>query len=111
MAEKIRLRLPLFNKLMRHGSLYLPGAPFRNVRGFADADAARVLSADDTHLRLRELARRCSMSISKLMEGLAAISIPEFNAETRFRALAARGSAKKGLALLDKLDAAFAKVR
>jgi predicted transcriptional regulator len=63
---------------------------------------------DDKHLRLRELARRRSMSINKLMEELATISITEFDAETRFRALAARGSAKKGLALLDKLDAAFA---
>jgi predicted DNA-binding ribbon-helix-helix protein len=63
---------------------------------------------DDKHLRLRELARRRSMSINKLMEELATISITEFDAETRFRSLAARGSAKKGLALLDKLDAAFA---
>lgn len=63
---------------------------------------------DDKHLRLRELARRRSMSINKLMEELATISITEFDAETRFRALAARGSAKKGLALLDKLDTAFA---
>lgn len=63
---------------------------------------------DDKHLRLRELARRRSMSINKLMEELATISITEFDAETRFRALATRGSAKKGLALLDKLDAAFA---
>jgi predicted transcriptional regulator len=63
---------------------------------------------DDKHQRLRELARRRSMSINKLMEELATISIAEFDAETRFRTLAARGSAKKGLALLDKLDEAFA---
>lgn len=63
---------------------------------------------DDKHQRLRELARRRSMSINKLMEELATISITEFDAETRFRSLAARGSTKKGLALLDKLDAAFA---
>ena len=63
---------------------------------------------DDKHLRLRELARRRSMSINKLMEELATISITEFDAETRFRTLAARGSVKKGIALLDKLDAAFA---
>ena len=62
---------------------------------------------DDKHLRLRELARRRSMSINKLMEELATISIAEFDAETRFRTLAARGSAKKGLALLGKLDASF----
>jgi predicted transcriptional regulator len=63
---------------------------------------------DDKHQRLRELARHRCMSINKLMEELATISITEFDAETRFRTLAARGSAKKGLALLDKLDEAFA---
>ena len=36
------------------------------------------------------------------------INITKFDAETRFRALAGRGSVKKGIAILDKLDAAFA---
>lgn len=62
---------------------------------------------DDKHLRLRKLAEHRSMSINKLMEELATISITEFDAETRFRARSQRGSAKKGLALLDKLDVAF----
>ena len=64
---------------------------------------------DDKHLRLRKLAKHRSMSINKLMEELATISIAEFDAETRFRTLVARGSAKKGLAILDKLDATFAR--
>lgn len=38
---------------------------------------------------------------------LATISLAEFDAESRFRALAARGSAEEGIALLDKLDKAF----
>lgn len=63
---------------------------------------------DDKHLRLRRLAKHRAMSINKLMEELATISIPEFDAETRFRTLAVRGSVKKGLAILDKLDARFA---
>ena len=63
---------------------------------------------DDKHARLRQLAKRRDISVNKLMEELATISIAEFDAETRFRTLAARGSAKKGLAVLDKLDAAFA---
>jgi predicted transcriptional regulator len=62
---------------------------------------------DDTHSRLRQLAKHRDLSVNKLMEELATISIAEFDAESRFRAMAARGSAKKGLALLDKLDAAF----
>ena len=62
---------------------------------------------DDKHARLRQLAKHRDLSINKLMEELATISIAEFDAESRFRAMAARGSAKNGLALLDKLDAVF----
>ncbi len=62
---------------------------------------------DDKHTRLRQLAKHRDLSVNKLMEELATISIAEFDAESRFRAMTARGSAKKGLALLDKLDAAF----
>jgi len=64
---------------------------------------------DDKHLRLRKLAKHRAISVNKLVEEWATISIAEFDAETRFRTLAARGSAKKGLALLDKLDTAFAR--
>lgn len=63
---------------------------------------------DDKHARLRQLARHRDISVNKLVEELATISIAEFDSETRFRALAARGSAQQGLALLDKLDAVFA---
>ena len=63
---------------------------------------------DDKHARLRQLAKHRDISVNKLMEELATISIAEFDAETRFRALAARGSAEKGIELLDKLDAAYA---
>jgi hypothetical protein len=40
------------------------------------------------------------------MEELAASALAEFDAETRFRTHAARGSAAEGWRLLDKLDAA-----
>ena len=63
---------------------------------------------DDKHARLREFAKHRALSVNKLMEELATISIAEFDAEARFRTLAARGSSQQGLALLDKLDAAFA---
>ena len=62
---------------------------------------------DDKHARLRQLAKHRDLSVNKLMEELATISIAEFDAESRFRAMAARGTTKKGLALLDQLDAAF----
>ncbi len=60
---------------------------------------------DDKHARLRQLAKHRDISVNKLVEELATISIAEFDAETRFRAMAANGSAKKGLALLNILDA------
>ncbi|MES2440389.1 MAG: toxin-antitoxin system HicB family antitoxin [Verrucomicrobiota bacterium] len=60
---------------------------------------------DDKHARLRQLAKHRDISVNKLMEELATISIVEFDAETRFRALAARGSVENGLAVLDLLDA------
>jgi predicted transcriptional regulator len=60
---------------------------------------------DDTHTRLRQLARQRNISLNKLMEELATIALTEFDAETRFRARAARGSVSDGLRLLDKVDA------
>ena len=63
---------------------------------------------DDKHARLRQLAKHRDISVNKLVEKLATISIAEFDAETRFRAMAARGAVKKGIAVLDRLDAAFA---
>lgn len=63
---------------------------------------------DDKHARLRQLAKHRDISVNKLMEELATISIVEFDAETRFRATAARGVVEKGLAVLDQIDTAFA---
>jgi predicted transcriptional regulator len=62
---------------------------------------------DDTHDRLRELAKQRGISINKLMEELSIIAVAQHDAETRFRALAAKGAKKKGLAVLAKLDKAF----
>jgi len=60
---------------------------------------------DDKHERLRQLAQHRQISVNKLMEELASISIAEFDAETRFRAMAAIGSVENGLSLLDRMDA------
>jgi predicted transcriptional regulator len=59
---------------------------------------------DDKHERLKELARRRNISVNKLIEELSTIALAEFDAETRFRAMAAKGSQEAGLALLDRLD-------
>jgi len=61
---------------------------------------------DDKHARLRQLAKQRKISLNKLMGELATIALTEFDAETRFRARAARGSVAEGVRLLDKLDAA-----
>ena len=64
---------------------------------------------DDKAARLRDLAKHRGVSVNKLIEELSTVSLVEFDAENRFRALAARGSADEGLKVLDELDAAFAK--
>ena len=63
---------------------------------------------DDTHARMKVLARHRAMSVNKLMEELCTIAVTQHDAETRFRALAARGSVDEGLRILDRLDAALA---
>jgi predicted transcriptional regulator len=59
---------------------------------------------DDKHERLHQLAKQRQISMNKLIEELSTIALTQFDVETRFRARAARGSAKVGLRLLDKLD-------
>lgn len=66
---------------------------------------------DDTAARLREMARRRGISLNKLMEEFSTKGLAEFDAETRFRLRAARGSTARGLALLDKLDTRLSRRR
>ena len=62
---------------------------------------------DDTYARLKELARYRGVSLNRLMEELATIAVTRHDTETRFRRLAAGGSADMGIDVLDKLDHAF----
>jgi hypothetical protein len=59
------------------------------------------------YARLRLLAQNRGLSMNKLMDELATVALTQLDAETRFRALAAKGSVKRGLELLDKLDRRF----
>jgi predicted DNA-binding ribbon-helix-helix protein len=59
---------------------------------------------DQKHEKLRQLATRRKISINKLIEELSTIALADFDAETRFRVRAARGSSQEGLRLLDRLD-------
>jgi hypothetical protein len=63
------------------------------------------------HARLRSLARTRGVSLNRLMDELATVALVQHDTESRFRAFAARGSKTKGLALIAKLDRAFAKAR
>lgn len=58
----------------------------------------------DQHERLKALAAARGTSLNKLFEELSTKALTEFDAETRFRLRAARGDAKKGLDILDRLD-------
>ncbi|MFA7275914.1 MAG: ribbon-helix-helix protein, CopG family [Pseudobdellovibrionaceae bacterium] len=58
--------------------------------------------------RLKTLAQQRGVSVNKLMEELATFAIAEFDAETRFRLRAARGSRERGLAFLDELSQHYA---
>jgi hypothetical protein len=59
---------------------------------------------DAKHERLRRLAERHGVSLNKLVDEWASMALAQFDAETRFLVRAARGSTRRGLALLDKLD-------
>ncbi len=61
---------------------------------------------DDKHERLKALARSNSIRFNKLMDELATVALANYDARVRFDTRAARGSPKRALILLDKLDAA-----
>ena len=46
-------------------------------------------------------------TLTNLIGELSTVAIAQYDAETRFRVMAARGSVEDGLRVLDKLDAAF----
>ncbi|MEO1132002.1 MAG: toxin-antitoxin system HicB family antitoxin [Cyanobacteria bacterium J06639_1] len=64
---------------------------------------------DEKYARLKAFASHRKVSVNKLMEELSTQALAEFDTETRFRAMAARGSIEKGLNVLDKIDAYFAR--
>ena len=66
---------------------------------------------DAKHERLRLLAERHGTSLNKMVEEWANVALAQYDAEARFRAMAARGDVSKGLDLLDKLDRALAAKR
>jgi hypothetical protein len=63
---------------------------------------------EDQHERLRALAAHRGISLNKLFEEFTTRAIAEFDVELRFRSRAASGDPGAGLAVLDRLDRAFA---
>ena len=61
----------------------------------------------EKHQRLRELARQRGVSINRLMDEISTMALTQNDTEIRFRTLAAKGSVKAGLRILDKLDQAY----
>jgi plasmid stability protein len=61
---------------------------------------------DDRHAKLKALAARKGVSVNKMIEELTTVALVEFDTHNRFKARAARGSAVRGLEILDELDKA-----
>lgn len=59
---------------------------------------------DDKHERLRALAQSRGTSVNRLLDEATTLLLAEYDAETRFRLRAQRGTGKvaRGLELLDK---------
>ena len=59
---------------------------------------------DDTHKRIKDLAASRKTRINKLYEEFTVMALTEFDAENRFKVMASKGSKKRGLELLHKLQ-------
>ena len=56
------------------------------------------------HERLKQYAKEQGVSLNKLFDEFATVALAQFDAKTRFTMMAAKGDAKGGMELLDKLD-------
>lgn len=61
----------------------------------------------DKHERLRHLAERRGISVNRLLDELTTVALTQHDVEAQFRAAAARGSKKRALAILGKVDRHF----
>ena len=66
--------------------------------------ALTVRLPEEKHRRLKALAKSRGTPLNRLIDEMTTLMLVEFDAETRFRLRAKRGSGKveRGLALLDK---------
>jgi hypothetical protein len=59
---------------------------------------------EDTSLRLKQMAASRGISLNKLMEELSTAALAAYDAETRFRAMAAGADRQTALSILARLD-------
>lgn len=59
---------------------------------------------EDTAQRLKTLARSRGLSVNKLVEEMSTQAIAAFDAEMRFKTLAASADREKALTILGRLD-------
>jgi predicted transcriptional regulator len=66
--------------------------------------ALTVRLPDDKHMRLKALAKSRGTPVNRLIEEMTTLMLAEFDAETRFRIRAGKGTGKiaRGLTLLKK---------
>ena len=64
---------------------------------------------DEKHSRLKQLASSRSTSVNRLLDELATIALVQHDLAVQYEALAKEGDPAVGLAMLDRLDAHFAK--
>lgn len=62
---------------------------------------------DDKDERLRHHAERRGISVNRLLDELTTVALTQHDVEAQFRAAAARGSKKRALSVLGKLDRHF----
>jgi len=63
-----------------------------------------ITISDTKHKKLKQYAKKHGVNLNKLFNELATITLAQFDAKTRFTMIAAKGNAKRGMELLDKLD-------
>ena len=59
---------------------------------------------DSKYERLKKYAKSKDVSLNKLFDEFATIALTQFDTKTRFELMASKGSKKRGLELLDKVD-------
>lgn len=60
---------------------------------------------DAKYERLKNYAKSKEISLNKLFDEFATIALTQYDAQVRFKMMAAKGDKKRGLVLLDKIDA------